>query len=193
MTSYLGVIGNAVAGIGVMIQAEQEAQILEANAFSARNDARLAVLAASVRGEDIHREAEQFKGTQTAISAANGLVSTEGSNLQLILKTEGDAQRAALREQYSGEVQAAKYISEANIYRRQARNTRITGMIQSIATTLSGTTFQRGASPGPRSSQNAFDVGSGTGGSGQSGNATFRANDANVSAGYGNDISSEVF
>lgn len=191
MTSYLGVIGNAVASIGVMMQAEQEAQILEANAFSARNDARLSVLAASVRGEDIHREADQFKSTQAAVSAANGLVSTEGSNLQLILKTEGDAQRAALREQFSGEVEAARYISEANIYKRQARNTRITGMIQSVATALSGTTFQRGASPQARqTSSRAFDVGSGDGGGS---NATFRANDANVDAGYGSDVSGDVF
>lgn len=162
MTSYLGVVGNAVAGIGVMIQAEQEAQILEANAKSARDDARLAVLAASVRMEDIHREADRFKGTQAAVAAANGVVSTEGSALGLILKTEGEAQRAALREQFSGEVEAAKFISEANIYKRQARNTRITGMIQSIATTLSGANFTHGSGAGPRggaAGRSAFDTG----------------------------------
>jgi NADH dehydrogenase/NADH:ubiquinone oxidoreductase subunit G len=150
MTNYLGVIGNAVAGAGVLIQSEQEAQILEANAESARNDARLAVLAASVRSEEIFRDATSFKGTQAAVAAANGVVSTKGSALGLIVKTAGAAERASQREKFAGEVEAAKFITEANIYKRQALNTRITGAVQALATTLSGTTFQRGANAGPR-------------------------------------------
>lgn len=159
MTSYVGLIGNAVAGAGVWIQAMQEAEILDANAKSAREDARLAVLAASVRVEDIRRDAGEFKGTQAAVAAANGLVSTEGSAVALIVKTAGEAERASQREMFAGEVQAAKFITEANIYKRQARNTLITGAIQSVATTLSGATFQRGGSTGPRQSEgrSAFD------------------------------------
>lgn len=164
MTSYIGVIGNAVAGAGVWIQTMQEAEILEANAKSARNDARMAVLAASVRVEEIRREAGEFKGTQSAVAAANGIVSTHGSALELIVKTAGAAERASQREMFAGEVEAAKFITEANIYKRQARNTLITGAIQSVATTLSGATFQRGGSTGPRASsgRSSFDIG-GTG------------------------------
>lgn len=161
MTSYVGLIGNAVAGAGVWIQSMQEAEILEANAESARNDARMAVLAASVRVEEIRRDAHSFKGTQAAVAAANGLVSTEGSAVALIVKTAGSAERASQREMFAGEVEAAKFITEANIYKRQARNTLITGAIQAIATTLSGNTFQRGGSAGPRQSSgaSAFDSG----------------------------------
>lgn len=159
MTSYVGLIGNAVAGAGVWIQSMQEAEILEANAESARNDARMAVLAASVRVEEIHRDANEFKGTQQAMAAANGLVSTEGSAVALIIKTAGAAERASQREMFAGEVEAAKFITEANIYKRQARNTLLTGAIQAIATTLSGNTFQRGGSTGPRQSEgrSSFD------------------------------------
>lgn len=164
MTSYVGLIGNAVAGAGVWIQSMQEAEILEANAMSARHDARLAVLAASVRVEDIRRDADQFKGTQAATAAANGVVSTEGSAVALQIKTMGSAERASQREMFAGEVQAAKFITEANMYKRQAQNTLITGAIQAVATTLSGNTFQRGGSTQPRQSagRSAFDTGGGS-------------------------------
>lgn len=151
MTSYVGLVGNAVAGAGVWIQALQESEIQEANAESAREDANMATLAASVRVEEIRRDADHFKGTQAATAAANGLVSTEGSALALMVKTAGTAERASQREMFAGEVQAAKFITESNIYKRQARNTLITGAIQSIATTLSGNTFQRGGDTSPRS------------------------------------------
>jgi hypothetical protein len=163
MTNYLGVIGNAVAGAGVLIQSEQEAQIQEVNAESARNDARMAVLAASVRVEDIRRDADSFKGTQAAVAAANGVVSTEGSALRLIVKTAGTAERASQREMFAGEVEAAKFITEANIYKRQAHNTRITGAVQALATTLSGTTFQRGGGTGARQGAGRDSMGGSTG------------------------------
>ncbi len=157
MTSYIGVIGNVVASVGVMVQAEQEAQILEANAKSARQDARLAVLSASVRAEEVRRDADIFKGTQSATAAANGLVSTEGSPLLLLMRTAGEAERAAQREMFTGEVQAAKFITEANIYKRQAQNVRITGAIQAAATALSGNTFQHGSSQPRQSGSFSFN------------------------------------
>ena len=161
MTNYIGIIGNVVAGAGFLIQSEQEAQILEANAESARNDARLAVLAASVRVDEIRRDAASFKGTQAAVAAANGLVSTKGSALGLIVKTAGAAERASQREMFAGEVEAAKFITEANIYKRQAHNTRITGAVQALATTLSGATFERGAqAPRQSAGRSSFDRGS---------------------------------
>jgi len=194
LTNYLGVIGNAVSGAGVLIQSEQEAQILETNAESARQDARLAVLAASVRAENIYREAGEFKGTQAATAAANGLVSTEGSALGLIVKTAGAAERASQREKFAGEVQAAKFITEANIYKRQALNTRITGAVQALATTLSGTTFQRGAGAGPR--QSSFDTGSFSRGSSESAfqqqrageRQDFSSAEQHSSSGFGGDL-----
>jgi NADH dehydrogenase/NADH:ubiquinone oxidoreductase subunit G len=181
MTNYLGVIGNAVAGAGVLIQSEQEAQIQEVNAESARNDARMAVLAASVRVEDIRRDADSFKGTQAAVAAANGVVSTKGSALGLIVKTAGTAERASQREMFAGEVEAAKFITEANIYKRQAHNTRITGAVQALATTLSGTTFQRGSGAGARQSEGrgSFDRG---GGSSESAYQSYRSGERSATA-----------
>jgi hypothetical protein len=88
-----------------------------------------------------------------------------------MVKTAATAARASQREMFAGEVEAAKFITEANIYKRQARNTLITGAIQSVATTLSGATFQRGGSTGARQSsgRSAFDSG-GSGSSFQTGN-----------------------
>jgi len=190
LTNYLGVIGNAVAGAGVLIQSEQDAQILETNAESARQDARLAVLAASVRVENIHREAGEFKGTQAATAAANGLVSTEGSAVALIVKTAGAAERASQREMFAGEVEAARFITEANIYKRQALNTRITGAVQALATTLSGTTFQRGANTGPRQSSFNFRGSQGFDSSGFSTGEGSQDASGNVqtSSGFGGDL-----
>ena len=162
MSSYLGMIGNFVAGAGVLIQMEQDRQIALSNAEAARQDARLAVLAASVRSEEIFRDAASFKGTQAAVAAANGVVSTKGSALGLIVKTAGAAERASQREKFAGEVEAAKFITEANYYKREADNIQIRGAVQALATSLSGVTFDRGsAAAGPRQSagRSAFQPG----------------------------------
>ena len=161
MTSYIGVIGNAVAGAGVLIQMEQDRQMALVNAESARQDATMAVLSASVRVEEIRRDAGEFKGTQAATAAANGLVSTEGSALALMVKTAGAAERASQREMFAGEVEAAKFITEANIYKREADNIQIRGAIQALATTLSGATFDRGGAQ-PRQSAGRSTLGSGS-------------------------------
>ncbi len=156
MTSVLGIVGGIVASAGVAIASEQEAQILEANAKSARQDAQLAVLSASVRAEEVRRDADIFKGTQAAVAAANGLVSTEGSPLALMMRTAGEAERAAQREMFTGEVQAAKLITEANIYKRQAQTVRIVGAINTVATALSASTGSPGFSQPRQSSTPSF-------------------------------------
>ncbi len=155
MTSWLGVAGNIIGAVGVLYQSESEAQILEWNAQAARQDAQLAVLSASVRVEEIRKDGAAVKGAQSAIAAANGLVSTKGSALALLVKSAGEVEKASQRTMFEGEVQAAKFITEANIYKRQAENTRLTGYIQAVSLALSSSVWQRGAtSAGPRQSQN---------------------------------------
>jgi hypothetical protein len=138
MTQALGIAGGIVSAVGHQLAAEQSAKIMEANAAAAKKDAEYARLAAAVDAEYIQEEGRAAQGRARAIVAGQGAETTSGSPLAGILDMVGKSRRAVMRRQFVGEVEAAKFLTEAEFFKTKASSARIMGAINSFASVLGG-------------------------------------------------------
>lgn len=159
--SSMNFLGSSISAAGQLVAAEASAQMEEANAEVAERDAAYARLAGQVEAEYIIEEGRAARGSARAIAAAQGASTTEGSPMIALMDMAAKERRAVLRTQYSHEVEATKYLTEAAFYKQRAFNIRLTGAISALGTALGGSGVQYGDS-GSRASggRNTFNRGS---------------------------------
>lgn len=102
------------AGLAQQQAAEFNVKVAENNAQAARNAAR-------VREDNLRRAAERTTSTGTALLAASGVDVGTGSALLLAMDDAANTEVAALRERFTGEVEARNALAQAQNARFEGR------------------------------------------------------------------------
>lgn len=133
---------------GAYRAASANAAMMRRNAEAALTDAALARLSTYRRVEDIRRIGRARQGTLTAIAAARGVVTNEGSPLEAIAAEAYETGRVAGQAQYEGllqerqlKIEALSREYQAKVIKAQAKYARkqaILGAIGGLALNVAG-------------------------------------------------------
>jgi hypothetical protein len=130
-----GTILDAGAGL---IQANQEAGIMEANAKIAEQEGLQKKEAAKAETLKLSQERRRTLGTQAALLGASGTDLTSGSPLEVMAQTAADYERDIQLKGYQGDLGMRSSLAESEIYKYGASGRRKAGLIGAGGTLLTG-------------------------------------------------------
>lgn len=134
----VGLVGTGMEMFGQMSSAKTDAEILKANAESARMAGESAVETAKGEQLALSRERRQLIGKQAAAIAGGGVEVSSGSALDVMAATAGNYEQdiATLGQNAQEALKAKTY--EASIYDWAAERKKKAGLINAFGTGLTG-------------------------------------------------------
>jgi hypothetical protein len=137
ISAGVGVVGSVMQGQAQQEQANETAKILEYNASVSREDAKAARIAASEAEKKLARQEALTVGKMKSFGAKSGFT-TAGTPLAMMADTVAEYAKDRLTTLWTGEIEAERNESQANIYGMSARAQRKAGQNAMTNSLLSG-------------------------------------------------------
>ena len=134
---FLPWIAAGVAATGAIYQGNASAAELEAQADTAKINARLTRQKTDAAEEAQRRRMALARGEQRAAAAESGFDPSSGSLAELQVKSAGEMELDALTARYEGTLKSISFENEAKQLRASASGARTGGYLTAAATLLS--------------------------------------------------------